>query len=128
MHRRHEYARDVQGLGRLRGMGRRSRRRGATSETGAPAHVRDRQARVRVSDEVWTDFQRSTAGRPIAVALGELVERRVDRYRARQVAQGTVDERELLKALGRARELHDELAAIVRRIEARMDVRTRPAE
>src|SRR4051812_38362246 len=102
MHGRHEYAREVERLRRLRGMGRRSRRRVATSEPDALPPVRDRQARVRVSDEVWMDFQRSTANRPIAVVLGELVERRVDRYRARQVDQGTVDERELVEALGRA--------------------------
>jgi hypothetical protein len=81
-----------------------------------------------VSDDVWTDFQRSTAGRSIAVVLGELVERRIDRYRAQQVAKGTVDERELLEALDRARALHDDLAAIVRRIEAKIDARARPPE
>jgi hypothetical protein len=73
------------------------------------AALRDHQARVKVSDDVWTDFREATRNSSVAIALGELVTREVDRYRARRVRDGSADERELLEALERAQELHADL-------------------
>ena len=63
------------------GRGSRTRNRAAS----AP-RKRDHQARVRASDEDWQTFRVSLAGRSIAEALGDLVERQVSAYR-RRVAQ-----------------------------------------
>jgi len=41
----------------------------------------------------------------------------VERDRVRQIREGTVDGLELLDALERARELHEDLGAIVARLE-----------
>ena len=101
-------------------MGRRSRRR---TSSGATAPARDHQARVKVSDDVWTDFREATRNRSVAIALGELVTREVDRYRARRVREGSADEQELLEALERAHELHADLAELVRRLERRLELR-----
>lgn len=105
-------------------MGRRSRRR---TSSGTPAPTRDHQARVKVSDDVWTGFRAATRNSSVAIALGDLVTREVDRYRARRVREGSADERELLEALERAHELHAELAELVKRIERRLDVRAAQA-
>ena len=51
-------------------MGRRSRRR---TSTGTPAPRRDHQARVKVSDDVWTDFRAANRNSSVSIALGELV-------------------------------------------------------
>lgn len=101
-------------------MGRRSRRRTASK---TPAPRRDHQARVKVSDDVWADFREATRNSSVAIALGELVAREVDRYRARRVREGSADEQELLEALERARELHAELAGLVKRLERRIELR-----
>jgi hypothetical protein len=101
-------------------MGRRSRRR---TSSGAPAPVRDHQARVKVSDDAWTDFREATHNSSVAIALGELVTREVDRYRARRVREGAADEHELLDALERAHELHARVAELVKRLERRLDAR-----
>lgn len=85
--------------------------------------MRDHQARVKVSDDVWTDFREATRNRSVAMALGDLVTREVDRYRARRVREGSADEQELMEALERAHELHAELAALVRRLERRLELR-----
>jgi hypothetical protein len=101
-------------------MGRRSRHRTSSDR---PAPRRDHQARVKVSDEVWSDFREATRNSSVAMALGELVAREVDRYRARRVRDGAADERELLEALERAHELHGRLAELVKRLERRLDAR-----
>jgi hypothetical protein len=101
-------------------MGRRSRRR-ANSAT--PTPTRDHQARVKVSDDVWADFREATRSSSVSIALGDLVTREVDRYRARRVREGSADEQELLEALERAQELHDQLAELVRRLERRLELR-----
>jgi malonyl CoA-acyl carrier protein transacylase len=62
--------------------------------------------------------------RTIAQALGELVEREVDRGHARRLKAGQLDDQQLLDALQRAQQLHDNLAQIVTRLEHRLD---RPA-
>jgi hypothetical protein len=90
-----------------------------------PAPTRDHQARVKVSDDVWSDFRAATRNSSVSIALGDLVTREVDRYRARRVREGSVDEQELLEALERAHELHAELTELVKRIERRLDLRAR---
>jgi hypothetical protein len=87
------------------------------------APLRDHQARVKVSDEVWTDFREATRNSSVAIALGELVTREADRYRAKRVRDGDADEQELLAALERAQELHAQLAELVKRLERRLDAR-----
>jgi hypothetical protein len=84
--------------------------------------MRDHQARVKVCDEVWADFREATRHSSVAIALGALVTREVDRYRARRVREGSADEQELLEALERAHELHAELAELVKRLERRLDL------
>jgi hypothetical protein len=100
-------------------MGRRSRRR---TSSGTSAPTRDHQARVKVSDDVWADFREATRNSSVSIALGDLVTREVDRYRARRVREGSADEQELIEALERAHELHAELAALVKRLERRLDL------
>lgn len=115
-------------------MGRRARQRaraggnvatspGASAE--APA-VRDHMARVRVSDDVWADFRAAAGDRPLSSLLAELVEAEVRRHRRERLEAGAVDDRELVDALAEARELHADLAAVVARLERRLD-RPRPA-
>jgi hypothetical protein len=95
-------------------MGRRGRTR-ARAE-GAP-RARDHQARVRVSDEDWQTFRVSLAGRSIAEALGDLVEREVSAYRRRVAQRNDAATADVLAALQASRELHVELATIVDRLE-----------
>src|SRR3954451_24540932 len=95
-------------------MGRRSRRR---TSTRTPAPMRDHQARVKVSEDVWTDFREATRNSSVAIALGELVTREVDRHRARRVRDGAAD----LEALERAHDLHAHLAELVKRLERRLE-------
>jgi hypothetical protein len=85
--------------------------------------MRDHQARVKVSDDVWSDFRQATRNSSVAIALGELVTREVDRYRARRLREGAAAEQELLEALERAQELHADLAELVKRLERRLDAR-----
>jgi hypothetical protein len=94
--------------------------------SGAPVPVRDHQARVKVSDDVWTDFRAATRNSSVAMALGDLVTREVDRYRARRVREGSADEQELLEALERAHELHAELTELVKQLERRLELRAAP--
>jgi hypothetical protein len=85
--------------------------------------MRDHQARVKVSDDVWTDFRAATRNSSVAIALGDLVTREVNRYRARRVREGSANEQELLEALERAHELHAERAELVKRLERRLELR-----
>jgi hypothetical protein len=78
---------------------------------------------VKVSDDVWTDFREATRNRSVAITLGDLVTREVERFRARRVQDGSADEQELLEALERAQELHAELAELVKRLERRIELR-----
>jgi hypothetical protein len=86
-----------------------------------PAAERDRPARVRVSDAVWADFRAAAGMTPLSVRLGELVTRDVERYRSRRLRQGQLDDAELIEALERARELHADHAALVDRLERRLE-------
>jgi hypothetical protein len=85
--------------------------------------MRDHPARVKVSDDAWADFREATRNSSVALALGELVAREVDRYRARRVREGWADELELLEALERAQELRADLVELVRRLEQRLELR-----
>lgn len=98
-------------------MARRRRTKPRSSTAPRPATSRDHMARVRASDETWSDFRAAAGQQPLSVLLGELVERHVDRYRARRLQDGELDDTELLDALDRARELHSDLAALVTRLE-----------
>jgi hypothetical protein len=75
-------------------------------------------ARVSVSDDVWADFRGAIGSRPISEALGELIEREVQRYRSRHLHDGQLEPRELLDALDRARAQQADLETIVARLEA----------
>ena len=76
-------------------------------------------ARVHVSDDVWAEFRRAAGNTPMSQVLGRLVEREVERARARRIRHGTVDDQLVLDALERARELHEDVAAIIERLERR---------
>lgn len=74
-------------------------------------------ARVRVNDDVWSDFRDLAGSRPVAVVLGELVTREVERHRSKRLREGQLDDRQLVDALERARDQQADLAAIVERLE-----------
>jgi hypothetical protein len=80
-------------------------------------------ARVRVSDDVWADFRAAAGSRPLSYVLADLVEGEVRRYRRERIESGGVFDRELLAALAQARELHADVAAVVARLERRLDRR-----
>ena len=100
-------------------MGRRSRKQAAERAARRSPARRDHMARVHVTDEVWAEFRRAAGNTPMSQLLGRLVEREVERDRARRIREGTVDDEVLLDALERARELHEEVAALVARLEGR---------
>ena len=93
-------------------MGRRGRQRaeGAARAARAP---RDRMARVQVSDEVWAAYRAALGATPVSVALGELVRREVGRNARRSAS----DPEDVRIALEDARQLSDELAALIARLE-----------
>jgi hypothetical protein len=62
-------------------MGRRTRRRNIDARLTAPPPA-TQTARVHVSDETWADFRRLIGDRHASEALGELVEREVQRWHA----------------------------------------------
>ena len=99
-------------------MGRRHRRRTNVAPPAArlPA-VRDRQARVKVADDVWRDFRLLTQTEGVGEALGRLVTREVERWRTKRIRDGSADDEVVLGALERARELQADLAAITARLE-----------
>jgi hypothetical protein len=101
-------------------MGRRNRRRASTDshQTRAPA-IRDRQARVKVTDDVWDDFRLLTRAEGVGEALGRLVTREVERWRVARIRDGSADDHAVLDALERAHELQADLGAIVARLERR---------
>ncbi len=93
-------------------MGRRSRRR-------AHEELKDHVARVRVSEAAWVEFRRSLGVRPVARALGELVDAEVARQRQLRVRRDQASDRDLLDALDEARELQERVAFLVERLERR---------
>src|SRR3954454_2259231 len=102
-------------------MGKRGRRTQRTPTIREPRRAPDHMARVRVDDDVWREFKASAGERPVAVVLGELVAREVERDRARRIREGFADDAELLAALERAQELHGDLAVLIARLERRLD-------
>jgi DNA polymerase III epsilon subunit-like protein len=78
-------------------------------------------ARVRVTDEIWAEFRAAVGWMPINLYLGELVSREVERERSRSLRAGKLADREVIDALERARELHEQLSAIVEWLEHRLD-------
>jgi hypothetical protein len=70
-------------------------------------------ARVQVSDEVWAAYRAGLGATPVSVALGELVRQEVGRA-ARRAASDADGAR---LALEDARQLSDELASLVARLE-----------
>ena len=74
---------------------------------------RDRMARVQASDETWSAFRAQLGVTPVSVALGRLVEREV----ARTARRSTSDIDAVRVALKDAREVADELAALITRLE-----------
>jgi predicted CopG family antitoxin len=113
-------------------MARRQRKQSRSSQASpsppGPAPKRDRMARVQVADDVWTDFRALAGNDSIATVLGRLVEREVDRYRSRRLKAGQLDDTELVDTLERAHQLHDQLAAIVERLEQRLDHQHAPRD
>jgi len=74
-------------------------------------------ARVQVSDEVWSAYRASLGATPVSVALGELVRREVGRAARRSAS----DPDGARLALEDARQLSDELAALITRLERAAD-------
>jgi len=70
-------------------------------------------ARVQVSDEVWAANRASLGATPVSVALGKLVRREV--RRAARCSASDADGARL--ALEDARQLSDELASLIARLE-----------
>jgi hypothetical protein len=77
-------------------------------------------ARIHVSDAVWREF-RAAATTPLNLRLGDLVTREVDHDRSRRLREGQLDDAELIEALERAQALHADLAALVARLERRLE-------
>jgi hypothetical protein len=107
---------------------RRRRDKPRSSSPSKPPPKRERMARVAVADDVWADFRALAGNESIAAVLGGLVEREVDRYRSRRLRAGQLDDHQLVDALDRARQLHDQLAAIVERLEQRLDQQRAPRD
>ncbi len=95
-------------------MGRRSRTRNRAE---AAPHRRDHQACVRASDEDWKTFRVSLAGRSIAEALRDLVEREVSAYRRRLGQRDGAATVDVLAAPIASSGLQAGLAIIVDRLE-----------
>ena len=74
-------------------------------------------ARVQVSDEVWSAYRASLGATPVSVALGGLVRREVGRAARRSAS----DADGVRLALEDARQLSDELVALIARLERAAD-------
>ena len=74
---------------------------------------RDRLARVQISAEAWAAFRAQLGATPVSVALGRLVERDV----ARSLRRSKGDSESVRVALEDARQLADELASLITRLE-----------
>jgi hypothetical protein len=92
-------------------MGKRGRQRAKASSP--VVQMRDRMARVQVSDEVWSAFRLGLGPKPVSVALGELVEREVGRQQRRSAS----DVESARLALQDARALAQELEQLISRLE-----------
>jgi hypothetical protein len=81
-------------------------------------------ARVQVSDEVWAAYRASLGATPVSVALGELVRREVGRNARRSAS----DLKGFRIALEDARQLSDELASLIARLERAESAPVRSAD
>ena len=81
-------------------------------------------ARVQVSNEVWTAYRASLGATPVSVALGELVRREVGRSARRSAS----DLASVRIALEDARQLSDELASLIARLERAASAPIRAAD
>ena len=100
-------------------MGKRSRHRSRAQDLDRPGLAkRDRMARVQVDDATWQEFRGIAGFQPISEILGELVEREVHNARSARLRDGRLEDREVVDALDKARELQADLAAIVARLES----------
>ena len=81
-------------------------------------------ARVRVSDEIWAAYRAGLGATPVSLALGELVRREV----ARSARRTASDLEGVRIALEDARQLSDELAALIARLERAGSAPGRSAE
>lgn len=97
---------------------------GVAAKSRSGTAIRDHMARVHVDDQTWAAFKQAAGPVPISEVLGQLVARHVDREAARRLRDGSVDDRQLLDALVQARELHQDVVAIVVRLERRLDERS----
>lgn len=69
---------------------------------------------------------RSWSSRSVSDALGGVVAKEVDRYRTRRLKDNTLEPRELLDALDRAKRQQQDLAVIVERLQELQAMRGRP--
>jgi len=88
-------------------------RRRAELERPQRRELPDRMARVQVSPDTWAAFRAQLGATPVSVALGRLVEREV----ARSLRQSKSDSESVRVALEDARQLADELASLIVRLE-----------
>jgi len=102
-------------------MGRRARRRTATSEAPPEPVKRAQAARVRVDEEVWTDFRRAIGDMAVAEVLADYVRLEVAEWLRRRSVERVVDDHELVQALTTARALSESLERTVARLERRLD-------
>ncbi len=70
-------------------------------------------ARVQIDDDTWSLFRASLGSTPVSVALGKLVEREVAAHRRRTA----IDADGVREAVESARDVADELAALIVRLE-----------
>lgn len=88
-------------------------RRRAELERSQKRALPDRMARVQVSPEMWAAFRAQLGATPVSVALGRLVERDV----ARSLRRSKSDSESVRVSLEDAREVADELASLIARLE-----------
>lgn len=87
--------------------------KGPETTSARPSSAAVRMARVRADDETWTTFRALAGVRSISEVLGDLVAAEVRRYRSQQLQNQTLEPRELLEALRRARQQQSDLELIV---------------
>ena len=88
-------------------------RRRAELERSQRSELPDRMARVQVSPETWAVFRAQLGATPVSAGLGRLVEHEV----ARSLRRSKSDSESVRVALEDARQLADELASLIARLE-----------
>ncbi len=97
-------------------------RRRAELERSQRSELPDRMARVQISPETWAAFRAQLGATPVSVALGRLVEHEV----ARSLRRSKSDSESVRVALEDARQLADELASLIARLERTATAPGRP--